>query len=57
MPVHCLVLSAGDLIQSPQMVPVYPSFFQMRKYDLIARDAQTNEAGTKKLRKLGLALI
>lgn len=38
------------------MVPVYPSFFQMRKYDLIARDAQTNEAGTKKLRKLGLSL-
>ena len=28
----------------------------MRKYDLIARDAQTNEAGTKKLRKLGLSL-
>ena len=37
-------------------VPVYPSFFQMRKYDLIARDAQTNEAGSKKLRKLGLSL-
>ena len=31
------------------MVPVYPSFFQMRKYDLIARDAQTNETGSKKL--------
>src|SRR5687768_1278449 len=28
-----------------QMVPVYPSYFQMRKYDLIARDAQTYEAG------------
>jgi uncharacterized protein (DUF58 family) len=39
-----------------EMIPVYPSFFQMRKYDLIARDAQTNEAGTKKLRKLGLSL-
>jgi uncharacterized protein (DUF58 family) len=38
------------------MVPVYPSFFQMRKYDLIARDAQTAEAGSKKLRKLGLSL-
>jgi len=43
-------------ISSKQMVPVYPSFFQMRKYDLIARDAQTNEAGSKKLRKLGLSL-
>lgn len=39
-----------------QMVPVYPSFFQMRKYDLVARNTQTNEAGTKKLRKLGLSL-
>ncbi|HET9746308.1 MAG TPA: DUF58 domain-containing protein [Chitinophagaceae bacterium] len=39
-----------------QAIPVYPSFFQMRKYDLIARDAQIAEAGTKKLRKLGLSL-
>ena len=43
-------------IKAEQMIPVYPSFFQMRKFDLIARDAQTNEAGTKKLRKLGLSL-
>lgn len=43
-------------IKAAQMIPVYPSYFQMRKYDLIARDAQTNEAGTKKLRKLGLSL-
>jgi uncharacterized protein (DUF58 family) len=43
-------------LNAAQMVPVYPSFFQMRKYDLIARDAQTAEAGTKKLRKLGLSL-
>ena len=43
-------------VDTKQTIPVYPSFFQMRKYDLIARDAQTNEAGTKKLRKLGLSL-
>ena len=43
-------------MSAKQVIPVYPSFFQMRKYDLIARDAQTNEAGTKKLRKLGLSL-
>lgn len=43
-------------IKSTQMIPVYPSYFQMRKYDLIARDAQTNEAGSKKMRKLGLSL-
>ena len=49
-------LSRRFNINAVQMVPVYPSFFQMRKYDLIARDTQTNEAGTKKLRKLGLSL-
>jgi uncharacterized protein (DUF58 family) len=43
-------------IKAAQMIPVYPSYFQMRKYDLIARDAQIQEAGTKKLRKLGLSL-
>jgi uncharacterized protein (DUF58 family) len=43
-------------IRAEQMIPVYPSFFQMRKYDLIAKEANTNEAGTKKLRKLGLSL-
>jgi uncharacterized protein (DUF58 family) len=42
--------------KAEQMIPVYPSYFQMRKFDLIARDAQTNEAGTKKMRKLGLSL-
>lgn len=43
-------------IKASQMIPVYPSFFQMRKFDLIAKEANTNEAGTKKLRKLGLSL-
>jgi uncharacterized protein (DUF58 family) len=43
-------------INAAQMIPVYPSFFQMRKFDLIAKEANTNEAGTKKLRKLGLSL-
>lgn len=43
-------------VKAAETIPVYPSFFQMRKYDLIARDAQTAEAGSKKLRKLGLSL-
>jgi uncharacterized protein (DUF58 family) len=38
------------------MVPVYPSFFQMRKFDLMARDAQTQETGSKRMRKLGHSL-
>lgn len=49
-------VSRKFVADTAEMVPVYPSFFQMRKYDLIARDAQTAEAGTKKLRKLGLSL-
>jgi uncharacterized protein (DUF58 family) len=49
-------LNRRFISDAKQAIPVYPSFFQMRKYDLIARDAQTNEAGTKKLRKLGLSL-
>ncbi len=49
-------LSRQFISHSEKMITVYPSFFQMRKYDLIAKDAQTNEAGSKKLRKLGLSL-
>jgi len=49
-------VSRRFVADTAEMIPVYPSFFQMRKYDLIARDAQTAETGTKKLRKLGLSL-
>ena len=49
-------LSRRFIVNAAQKIPVYPSFFQMRKYDLIARDAQTAEVGSKKLRKLGLSL-
>lgn len=36
-----------------QMVPVYPSFIQMRKYQLYAEAAHTKEAGNRRLRKIG----
>jgi uncharacterized protein (DUF58 family) len=36
-----------------QMVPVYPSFIQMRKFQLHAEAAQTKEAGNRRLRKIG----
>jgi uncharacterized protein (DUF58 family) len=36
-----------------QMVPVYPSFIQMRKFQLYAQAAQTKEAGNRRLRKIG----
>ncbi|MFT3844102.1 MAG: DUF58 domain-containing protein [Lacibacter sp.] len=35
------------------MVPVYPSFIQMRKYQLHAEAVQTKENGNRRLRKIG----
>lgn len=35
------------------VVPVYPSFVQMRKYELMAQFAQTHETGSKRMRKIG----
>ncbi len=36
-----------------QMVPVYPSFIQMRRYELLAISNRLNEAGIKKIRRIG----
>ena len=36
-----------------EMVPVYPSFMQIRKYQLHAEAAQTKDAGNRRLRKIG----
>jgi uncharacterized protein (DUF58 family) len=49
-------LSRRFEIKAAQVVPVYPSFIQMRKYDLIAQSAQNNEMGNKRLRKMGHSL-
>jgi len=35
------------------MVPVYPSFIQMRKYELLAISHRLTEAGIKKIRRIG----
>ena len=35
------------------VVPVYPSFVEMRKYELMAQFAQTHETGSKRMRKIG----
>lgn len=35
------------------MVPVYPSFIQMRKYELLAISNRLTEAGVKKIRRVG----
>ena len=36
-----------------QMVRVYPSFIQMKKYDFLAIDNKISQAGMKKIRKIG----
>lgn len=36
-----------------QMIPVYPSYLQMRKYELLAISNRLTEAGIKKIRKVG----
>lgn len=44
------------IVQAEQMVPVFPSFIQMRKYELIAENIQNNEVGSKRMRKMGHSL-
>ncbi|HET8887151.1 MAG TPA: DUF58 domain-containing protein [Salinimicrobium sp.] len=39
--------------QKEQMVKVYPSFIQMKKYDFLAIDNRIQLAGLKKIRKIG----
>lgn len=36
-----------------KLVPVYPSFIQMRKYELLAISRNLQEAGIKKIRRIG----
>jgi uncharacterized protein (DUF58 family) len=38
---------------SDKMVPVYPSYLQMRKYELIAIHHRLTETGVKKIRRIG----
>ncbi len=40
----------------PSDVPVYPSYIQMRKFQLMAISNKLNEAGVKKIRRLGHSL-
>lgn len=40
-------------VESAEMVPVYPSFIQLRKYDLLSGATIQTETGSKRLRKMG----
>jgi len=57
--VNCFVSSPLGLIarrfrfSSDKMVPVYPSYLQMRKYELLAISNRLTEFGIKKIRRIG----
>ena len=40
-------------IEAAQTVPVYPSYLQMRKYELLSQTSLQNEHGSKRMRKIG----
>lgn len=47
------LISRRYKFEQPANVPVYPSYIQMRKYQLMAISNRLTEAGVKKVRKLG----
>jgi len=47
------LLSRRFNVDADQMVPVYPSFMQIRKYELLSQTTIQTEHGNKKLRKIG----
>lgn len=56
-----LVLATGVLrlvtrkfaLGAEEVIPVYPSFIQMKKYELLAVSNRLSEAGVKRIRRLG----
>ncbi len=59
---NCYVSSTIGLIRrrytfnNEQMVKVYPSFIQMKKYDFLAIDNRVSHIGLKKIRRIGHTL-
>jgi len=47
------LLIRRNTIFAEKMVPVYPSFIQLRKYDLLSSATIQSETGSKRLRKMG----
>lgn len=47
------LLQRHYIFRQPQKVKVYPSYLQMRRYQLLAIGNRLAEAGTKKVRRLG----
>jgi uncharacterized protein (DUF58 family) len=47
------LLSRRYIVGAPQNVPVYPSYLQLRKYQLMAISNRLSEIGVKKVRRMG----
>ncbi len=47
------LLSRRYKIDAAMMVPVFPSFMQLRKYELLSRATLQSESGSKRMRKIG----
>ena len=47
------IISRRYKIDSPLMIPVFPSFMQLRKYELLSRATIQSETGSKRMRKIG----
>ncbi len=47
------LLSRRFSFSADKMVPVYPSYLQMRKYELLAISQRLTETGIKKIRRIG----
>lgn len=47
------LISKRFIFDSGQMVPTYPSYIQLRKYDLMAFSNNLHQYGLKKIRKIG----
>ncbi|MFZ1785419.1 MAG: DUF58 domain-containing protein [Ferruginibacter sp.] len=43
-------------IEAEEVLPVYPSFLQMRKYELLSQTTVQSESGNKRMRKIGQSM-
>lgn len=47
------LISRRTIIEQPQKIPVYPSFIQMRKFEMYAISNRLTDIGVKKIRRVG----
>ncbi len=50
------VISRRFTEEAEVMVPVYPAFFQLKKYEILSNATLVNESGTKRIKKIGQSM-